>query len=304
MPSSSASTSIPLDTYSSASQAVFWSYLCTLVFQSKSGVTSPSWPRGWQTLSNSIHTCTNSGGHFICPRSHNITIRVNLSIETVSRPYKRNLQSRLWRASFKGAGRKRICQALKSRGSLLCSGSVYWLWNGSQQASRLLHGILCNPVQLDQDSAEARDKAIEELHNRVSDMWLHTNLMLFKHVLNYETKLDAFLDKAGGWIRVQEECIWMTMRLITEDVRAPLSAGLTIVFHLLDTLPSFPADLMYHSTPPMITGFVPEVYAQWPWLGLHSLDLTHTPPPDSHRKAIDVLKEEIFCSTGGNARPL
>ena len=61
---------------------------------------------------------------------------------------------------------------------------------------------------LDQDSVEARDKAIEELRNWVSDAWLHTNLMLFKHVLNYEMKLDAFLDKVGGWIRVQEECIW------------------------------------------------------------------------------------------------
>ena len=73
------------------------------------------------------------------------------------------------------------------------------------------------------------------------------------------------------------------------------------MFHLLDTLPSFPADLAYHSTPPMITGFMLEVYAQWLWLGLHSLDLMHTPPPDSHRKAVDVLKEEIFHSTGGNA---
>ena len=151
----------------------------------------------------------------------------------------------------------------------------------------------------DQDSEEARDKAIEELCNWVSDAWLHTNSMLFKHVLNYKTKLDAFLDKAGGWIRVQEEHIWTTMRRITEDVGAPLSASLSIVFHLLDTLPSFPADLTYHSTPPMITGFAPEVYAQCPWLGLHSLDLMHTPPPDSHRKAVDVLKEEILLQHRG-----
>ena len=133
--SSSASASIPLNTYSSASQAVLWSYLCTLVFRSKLGVASPSWPRGWWTLSNSICMHTNSGRHFICPLSHNITIRVNLSIESVSRPYKRNLQSHLWRASFKGAGRKRICQALKSRGSLSCSGSVYQLQNASQRVS-------------------------------------------------------------------------------------------------------------------------------------------------------------------------
>ena len=87
---------------------------------------------------------------------------------------------------------------------------------------------------------------------------------------------------------------------ITEDIGVPLCAGLAIVFSLLDTLPSFPANLTYQSTSPMITGFTPEVYAQWPWLGLHSLDLAHTPPPDSHRKAKDVLKEAILHSTGGN----
>ena len=124
---------------------------------------------------------------------------------------------------------------------------------------------------------------------------------LFKHVLDYEAKLDTFLDRAGGWIRAQEECIWMMMLQITEDIRVPLCAGLAIVFHLLDTLPSFPANLTYQSTSPMITGFLSEVYAQWPWLGLHSLDLAHTPPPDSCRKAEDLLKEAILHSTGGNA---
>ena len=92
----------------------------------------------------------------------------------------------------------------------------------------------------------------------------------------------------------------MTMRQITEDIGAPLCAGLTIVLRLLDTPPSFPANLTYQSTSPMITGFVPEAYGQQPWLGLHSLDLTHTPPPDSCRKAEDVLKEAILHSTGGN----
>ena len=93
----------------------------------------------------------------------------------------------------------------------------------------------------------------------------------------------------------------MTMLRITEDIRVPTCAGLTIVFHLLDTFPSFPANLTYQSTSPMITGFAPKVYAQQPWPGLHSLDLAHTPPPDSHRKAEDVLKKAILHCTGGNA---
>ena len=152
----------------------------------------------------------------------------------------------------------------------------------------------------EEESTEAKDKVIEELLNRVSDMWLRTNASLFKHVLDYEVKLDAFLDRAGVWIRIQEERIWMMMHRITKDIGAPLYASLAIVFCLLDTLPSFPANLAYQSTSPMITGFVPEVYAQQPWLGLHNLDLAHTLPSDSHRKVEDVLKKAILHSTGGN----
>ena len=123
---------------------------------------------------------------------------------------------------------------------------------------------------------------------------------LFKHVLDYEAKLDAFLDKAGGWIRAQEERIWTTMFQITGDTGVPLCASLDIVLSLLETLPSFPANLAYQSHSPIICGFTPEAYAQ-PWLGLHGLDIAHTPPLDSCRKAEDVLKEAILRSTGGGA---
>ena len=155
-------------------------------------------------------------------------------------------------------------------------------------------------LQSDQESSEAKDKAIEELLNRASEAWLRANASLFKHMLDYEVKLDMFLDRTGGWIRAQEEHIWMTMVQITKDLRVSLCAGLTIVLCLLDTLPSFPVNLAYQSTSPIITGFAAKAYAQWPWLGLHSLDIAHTLPPDSHRKAGDVLKEAILHSTGGN----
>ena len=118
-------------------------------------------------------------------------------------------------------------------------------------------------LRSDEESLEAKDKAIEELLNRMSEAWLRTNTSLFKHVLDYEVKLDASLDRAGGWIRAQE-CIWKLMFQITGDIGVPLCAGLAIVFSLLDTLPSFPANLTYQSTSPMITGFVPKVYAQQP----------------------------------------
>ena len=87
---------------------------------------------------------------------------------------------------------------------------------------------------------------------------------------------------------------------ITGDIGVPLCASLDILLRLLETLPSFLANLMYQSNSPIICGFAPEAYAQ-PWLGLHSLGLSHTPAFDSHRKAEDVLKEAIILSTGGGA---
>ena len=88
----------------------------------------------------------------------------------------------------------------------------------------------------------------------------------------------------------------MTMFQITGHIGAPLCASLDIVLHLLETLPSFPANLAYQSNSPIICGFTPEAYAQ-PWLGLHSLNLVHTPSFNSCRKAEDILKEAIIHST-------
>ena len=158
-------------------------------------------------------------------------------------------------------------------------------------------------LRSDRESSEAKDKAMEEILSKVSKAWLETNMSLFKHVLDYESKLNMFLDKAGGWIREQEECIWTMMFQITGDIGAPLCASLDVLLHLLETLPSFPANLAYQSQSPIICGFAPEAYAQ-PWLGLHSLNLPHTLSFDSRRKAEDVLKEAIIRSTGGGAAAL
>ena len=81
------------------------------------------------------------------------------------------------------------------------------------------------------------------------------NAALFKHILDYEAKLDAFLNKTGGWIREQEECIWTKMFEITGDSGAPLCTSLDIMLCLLDTLPSFLANLSYQSNSPIICGF-------------------------------------------------
>ena len=132
---------------------------------------------------------------------------------------------------------------------------------------------------------------------------------LFKHVLDYEAKLDAFLNKTGGWIREQEERIWMKMFEITGEAGAPLCGSLDIMLRLLDTLPSFPANLSYQSNSPTICGSVPEAYAQ-PWLGLHGMNLACLPSFDSCRKATDVLREAIiqeywgWCSLHSEGRSI
>ena len=110
------------------------------------------------------------------------------------------------------------------------------------------------------------------------------NKTLFDHVLDYERKLNAFLDKVGSWIREQEERIWTTVFQIVEDTGAPLRAFLDILLRLLDTLPSLPPNLSYQSQSPIICRFSPVAYAQ-PWLGLHSLNLPHASSFDSGRKA-------------------
>ena len=141
---------------------------------------------------------------------------------------------------------------------------------------------------------------MEEVISAASQAWSWANACLFKHVLDYERKLNMFLDKMGGWIREEEERIWTTVFQIAGDTRAPLCAMLDVLFHLLDTLPSFPPNLSYQSQPPMIYGFAPKAYAQ-PWLALHSLNLPCAPSSDSHRKAEDILKEAIIHSTRGGA---
>ena len=151
-------------------------------------------------------------------------------------------------------------------------------------------------LRSDEEPSDTRDKAMEEIISAANRAWLWANETLFDHVLDYERKLNAFLDKAGSWIRQQEEHIWTTVFQIVEDTGAPLCACLNILLHLLDTLPSFPPNLSYQSQSPIICGFSPAAYAR-PWLGLHSLNLPHAPSFDSGRKAEDVLKEAILRST-------
>ena len=134
---------------------------------------------------------------------------------------------------------------------------------------------------------------MQEILNQVSKAWLTTNTALFKQILDYEDKLEKFLNKTGGWIREQEKCIWTKIFEITGDAGTPLCTSLNIMLHLLDTLPSFLVNLSYQSNSPIICGFVAEAYAQ-PWLGLHGM----LPSFENCKKAKDVLREAIIQSTG------
>ena len=148
-----------------------------------------------------------------------------------------------------------------------------------------------------QQPSEGKDKAMEEILNQASQVWLKTNAALFKHVLDYETKLEKFLNKTGGWIREQEEHIWRKMYEITGDAGTPLCASLDIMLCLLDTLPLFLANLSYRIHPSYAVlhlKLMPSPgwgFLAWIWHAILSFK--------NHKKAKDVLKEAIIQSTGG-----
>ena len=157
---------------------------------------------------------------------------------------------------------------------------------------------LYQTLRSNEEPSDACNKAMEETVDAANKAWSWANETLFDHVLDYERKLNAFLNKVGGWICEQEECIWTTVFQIVEDTGAPVCAFLDILFRLLDTMPSLPPNLSYQSQSPLTCRFSPAAYAQ-PWLGLHNLNLPHTPSFDGGRKAEDVLKDAIIHSTQG-----
>ena len=104
-----------------------------------------------------------------------------------------------------------------------------------------------------------------------------------------------FLTEAKALLQVQQNCIWMVVHKMTEDAGTPVNSNLDIALHLLDMLLTLLGNITFNVATPILTGFVPEVYASQPWLSLSSLDPMHTPPPQSDQMAMDVLKDEIIC---------
>ena len=198
---SSASTHVPFDTHSHALQTVFWPHLCTPVLWSKLGLTSP----------------VNLGGGEPCPIS-SVSAPIQVGVSSVSGPISLPSES--------VSALRLMADHTKEIFNLACEGCISWrsgLWEFTKLSSQevLFHTqaqstgyeMLASRhpdrftayymiLQSNEESTEAKDKAIEELLNRASEAWLQTNMSLFKHVLDYEVKLDVFLDRAGGWIRV------------------------------------------------------------------------------------------------------
>ena len=87
-----------------------------------------------------------------------------------------------------------------------------------------------------------------------------------------------------------------------EDAGKPMAYGLGLTLHLVDMLLTILIHLAFHSSTPGLTSFEPEVYTDWPKFRTDVLDFSHTPPPQSDRKALDVLREEIIKIMGGASK--
>ena len=147
----------------------------------------------------------------------------------------------------------------------------------------------------EEEKVENLNEAVDHLCKKASEAWLETNSTLFHHTLEYETKLNEFVTESKNAIEALHDCIWTVVSRIMEDTGAPVSDGLGIAMYLVDMLPT----ILIHSAAPMLTGFMLEVYASWPWLRTNIINLMHTPALHSNWMILDVLHEEIINNISG-----
>ena len=150
--------------------------------------------------------------------------------------------------------------------------------------------------------AEKLDEAFDHLCQEAGEAWLDTNSILFSHALEYQNKLNDFFTESEKAIEALHDRIWTVILKVMEDTGTSVSKGLGIAVHLVDMLPTIPIHLAFHSSTPGLTSFMPEVYATRPWFRTDILDLTHMPPLQSDRKALDVLCEEIVKNMCGASK--
>ena len=159
------------------------------------------------------------------------------------------------------------------------------------------YAIMCS------EGEQVKDlEVVDHLCKKAGNVWLETNSTLFQHVLEYEAKLNEFIAESENTIQMQQDHIWTVVTKVMEDASAPVSNGLGIAICLVNMLPSILTDLAFHTMVPMLTSFMPEMYASKPWLKTNILDLMHTPPPHSDHMAMDVLRDKIIPNFGGVPR--
>ena len=110
---------------------------------------------------------------------------------------------------------------------------------------------------------------------------------------------DERLTESSQAIEALQDCIWTVVLKVMEDAGKPAADGLGIAMHLVDMLPTIPLYLAFKSAVAALIGFAPEVYAAWPKSRTDLLDFSHMPQPQSDRRVMHVLCEEILKSSRG-----
>ena len=147
--------------------------------------------------------------------------------------------------------------------------------------------------------AEKVNKAMDCLCEEAGKAWLDTNSILFHHTLEYQNMMSNFLTESENAIEELHDCIWTVVIKVMEDAGKPTADGLGITLCLVDMLSIIPIHLAFHSSTPVLTGFMPEVYATKPKFRMDPLDFSHMLPLQSNWKVLDVLCEEIVKNVLG-----
>ena len=147
---------------------------------------------------SSFHGCANSGRCSIRSRSYTTTFYLSLHPKSHSRPHQNHLvceghhlKERVTREFIRLSIEEVLfhTQAQSTSHETLASRHPDWFSTYYQI------------LRSDKEPSAARDKAMEEIISTASEAWSRANASLFKHVLDYKRKLNAFLDKAGAGSR-------------------------------------------------------------------------------------------------------
>ena len=127
-------------------------------------------------------------------------------------------------------------------------------------------------------SKEKRDKAIEHLRAEGGAAWLDTNSLLFRHALEYQSRMIELITRSQESIQALHDRIWKVVIQVMEKAGKSTVDSLGITLHLVDMLPTIPLKLAFNTATAGLPGCAPEVYAVQPVMGTDGLDFSYTPP--------------------------